>query len=151
MKKKKKTSRTCHVLFFLPWPLSLLTQQACVNTGSHIIVCMCVGRWSKYEQSDSKWKRKRERQSLGAIGVCLCLRVQLHTCVSVTDWLAARFHRPSARLHRQSPLLRERCRVGEFRTIFFPALAALSFLPMQPVGHTRHSMPNTLPSIPLTF
>lgn len=147
--RRKKTAKHATCCFFLPWPLSVLAQRACLGAGGHVIVCMCVGRrrerlsfvfsLSKRVQRDSH--RKRQRGSLGAVGVCLCLP---HTCVSVTDWLAAGFHRPSA---VASP---EIVRQSRRTSYYFPALLA-ALLPVQLVGHTRHSMPNTLPSIPLTF
>lgn len=150
---KKTSAKHATCCFLLPWPLSVLTQRACLYAGGHVIVCMCVGRRRKRVsfvfavgrrvQRDSGGER--QRGSLGAVGVRLCSCVELHTCASVTDWLAARFHRPSA---VASPEI-----AGQSGKVlyYFPALAPLSFLPVQLVGHTRRSMPNTLPSIPLTF
>ncbi len=99
--------------------------------------CMhvCLGRWrkrvsfafslSKCIQRDSK--RKRQRGSQAAVGVRLCLCVELNTCVSVTDWLAARFHRLSAVASPE--IARQSGRIS----YYFPALAC-SLVPSHAAG-----------------
>lgn len=106
---KKKPAKHATCCLFLPWPLSVLTQRACLYAGGHVILCMRVGRrgkrvsfvfsLSKCVERDSKRNRRAGCGGWGgvdALGMCLCLCVEPHTCVSVTDWSVARFHRPSA-------------------------------------------------------
>lgn len=85
----------------MPRVVSSCLDQLALSPNEHASIrwrpchCMhvCLGGWGKrvpFAFSLGKCiqrgsERKRQRGSLGAVGVRLCLRMELNTCVSVTD------------------------------------------------------------------
>lgn len=98
---KKPPAKHATCCLFLPWPLSVLTQRACLYAGGHVILCMRVGRrgkrvsfvfsLSKCVERDSKRNRRAEcgGWGVGWGGCCryvsVFVRGASHMCEC--DWL----------------------------------------------------------------